>query len=336
MKFENVKAFIFSTGMFLATCYVLSSFIPGFIWGAILALSFWDLHGKIKNKYNTSLIVVLVLTAMVLPLTYIGIQITQAYTVAKDFVYEVKNSGFAFPAFLEKVPFTENLKELWDKYVKDSQGLQDLTGILMKGPVLSKIPDIGAELTATIFMLVCALVVMFFLLKHKSSVVEHANPLILNVLGPKAQNALLASLQVVKGTINGVVAIGLLEGFLLSIPLVIGGVKAGVLIGFVAGIFGVIPLVLPILIVPCVLYFYYTGQYWLAFSTLGCLIAVWFIFENIYKPKLISNAAKVHPLLVLISMIGGLQTLGLLGLFIGPALIACTVGILKEYCKAVP
>lgn len=333
MKSENVKAFIFSAGMLLATCYILSSFIPAFIWGAILALSFWDLHEKIKYKSNTSLIVALVSTAIVGPLVYIALQITQAYTVAKDFVFEVQKSGFAFPKFLEHAPFAENLKELWDKNIKDSQGLQDLTSTVINGPLLSKIPDVGAEITAILFMLVCAITVMYFILANKENVVKNANPLVSKILGPKAHNALVASLQVVKSTINGVVAIGLLEGLLLSIPLVAGGVKAGVLIGFVAGIFGVIPLVLPLLIVPCILYFYYTGQYFLAVSTLGCLIAVWFVFENIYKPKLISNAARVHPLLVLIAMIGGLQTIGLLGLFIGPALVAGTVGIIKEYSQ---
>lgn len=333
MKSENVKAFMFSAAMLLATCYVLSSFIPGFIWGAILALSFWDLHAKIAHKSNTSLIVLAVTTAIVLPLAYIGLQITQAYTVAKSFVMDVKDSGFAFPSFLEKLPFADSIKELWDKHIKDSQGLQDLTTSLVNGPLLAKLPDVGAELTGTLFMLVCAITVMYFILANKEAVAKNATPLVLNILGPKAQNALFASLQVVKGTINGVVAIGLLEGLLLSIPLVIGGIKAGVLIGFVAGIFGVIPLVLPLLIVPCVLYFYYTGQYILAFSTLACLIAVWFVFENVYKPKLISSAAKVHPLIVLIAMIGGLQALGLLGLFIGPALVACTIGIIKEYCQ---
>jgi predicted PurR-regulated permease PerM len=57
---------------------------------------------------------------------------------------------------------------------------------------------------------------------------------------------------------------------------------------------------------------------------------VWVVFENVVKPGLISNAVKVNPYLVLLGLIGGLQLLGPVGLFIGPAIVSMSVAMAKD------
>jgi len=60
------------------------------------------------------------------------------------------------------------------------------------------------------------------------------------------------------------------------------------------------------------------------------LLLVWVVFENVVKPGLISNAVKVNPYLVLLGLIGGLQLLGPVGLFIGPAIVSMSVAMFKD------
>ena len=122
----------------------------------------------------------------------------------------------------------------------------------------------------------------------------------------------------------------LLEGVLLAIPLVLGGVKSGLLLGLSAGLLGVIPLVMPVLIVPGIVYLYLSGKIIYTVVLTVDLVLVWTVFENIIKPSLISSAVKVNPYLILIGLLGGLQVMGPVGLFIGPAIVSMSVGMVKD------
>ena len=127
----------------------------------------------------------------------------------------------------------------------------------------------------------------------------------------------------------------LVEGILLAIPLVLAGVKSGLLLGLAAGLLGVIPLVMPAVIFPAIVYLYFSGEVAYAIVMAVDLLLVWVVFENVVKPGLISNAVKVNPYLVLLGLIGGLQLLGPVGLFIGPAIVSMSVAMAKDVLTGV-
>lgn len=62
--------------------------------------------------------------------------------------------------------------------------------------------------------------------------------------------------------------------------------------------------------------------------------AVLLIMEHLIQPALIGGAVRLPLLLVLIGMIGGMRSLGLLGLFIGPAIMAALLTIGREWIRA--
>ena len=134
-----------------------------------------------------------------------------------------------------------------------------------------------------------------------------------------------------RGTINGVILIGLIEGVLLAFPLVLAGVKSGLLLGLAAGLLGVIPMVMPAIILPAVVYLYFSGDVAYACIMAVDLLLVWIVFENVVKPGLISSAVKVNPYLVLLGLIGGLQLIGPVGLFIGPAIVSMSVAMARDF-----
>jgi predicted PurR-regulated permease PerM len=88
---------------------------------------------------------------------------------------------------------------------------------------------------------------------------------------------------------------------------------------------------MPILIIPFLTYMFFTGYTFLAFLGLIDLLIVWFLFENIIKPQVISKTVKINTFIILISMIGGIQTLGFVGLFLGPAIVSMAIGMIKTF-----
>ena len=61
------------------------------------------------------------------------------------------------------------------------------------------------------------------------------------------------------------------------------------------------------------------------------LLIVWFLFENIVKPKMISKKVKINSVIILISMIGGMQLMGPVGLFLGPSIVSMAIGMIRDF-----
>ena len=88
--------------------------------------------------------------------------------------------------------------------------------------------------------------------------------------------------------------------------------------------------VMPVLVLPCLAYLYLSGQTTWALVGAIDLAVVWFVFENVVKPQVIGKRVRLKSLLILMAMVGGLQTLGLVGLFLGPAFVAVAMELARD------
>lgn len=87
---------------------------------------------------------------------------------------------------------------------------------------------------------------------------------------------------------------------------------------------------MPLLVLPCLGYLYLEGQTtWAVIGAID-LALVWFIFENVVKPQVIGHKVRINTYLILMSMVGGVQLVGLVGLFLGPAFVAVALGMLRD------
>jgi predicted PurR-regulated permease PerM len=174
------------------------------------------------------------------------------------------------------------------------------------------------------------LVSLYFMLKNGKYIKAHYKRTVRHWFSEKGIDVLNKGVAALRGTINGVILVGLVEGVLLAVPLVLAGVKSGLLLGLTAGLLGIIPLVMPAIILPIIFYLYFSGDVIYAVVMAVDLLLVWIVFENVVKPGLIGNAVKVSPYLVLLGLIGGLQLFGPVGLFIGPAIVSMSVAMSKD------
>lgn len=134
----------------------------------------------------------------------------------------------------------------------------------------------------------------------------------------------------------GQIITAIIQGILGGIGFAVFGVSNPVLFGILMIFFALIPVVGTALIwLPAALYMiitgYLQGNYWSwlgdQHSVLGgILLLLWGIFvstvDNVIKPKLIGDRAKLHPLLVFLGAFGGLKLFGVLGVLLGPILLA--------------
>jgi predicted PurR-regulated permease PerM len=131
----------------------------------------------------------------------------------------------------------------------------------------------------------------------------------------------------------GQILVSILQGVLGAIGFWITGLPNAVLWGAVMAVLGLLPVVGTFLVwVPAGIYLIIKGQVWQGFFMLAWgAIVVMIVTDTFIKPKLIGSRADIHPMFVLVGVLGGAAAFGFIGLFLGPLLVGVTIAVLKVY-----
>lgn len=136
----------------------------------------------------------------------------------------------------------------------------------------------------------------------------------------------------VNSVIRGNLLIAVLQGILTAVGFAIFSVPNALLWGAVAVITALIPGVgTGIVLLPGILYLFVTGN---IVGTIGLTVwgvAIVGLVDNLLRPKLVGDALSLHPLLVLLSIIGGLFLFGPVGLFLGPIIMSLLFAFIDTY-----
>jgi predicted PurR-regulated permease PerM len=326
----------FAVAFMLLTAWMLKSFVPGIIWGAVFAISLWPLFERVAEKISSNsthqalLFSFVFAIVFVLPLAYIAYDIADAYRTGSTFLAKNDEGIVPVPAFVEHLPYASKLNALWSENVGHSEGPIDLLNQMSGNQLKNWLSVAAFQISSGVVTALCMLVSLYFMLKNGKYIKAHYKRTVRHWFSEKGIDVLNKGVAALRGTINGVILVGLVEGVLLAVPLVLAGVKSGLLLGLTAGLLGIIPLVMPAIILPIIFYLYFSGDVIYAVVMAVDLLLVWIVFENVVKPGLIGNAVKVSPYLVLLGLIGGLQLFGPVGLFIGPAIVSMSVAMSKD------
>lgn len=191
--------------------------------------------------------------------------------------------------------------------------------------------DVVTGTADAVFKLFVVVIALFFLLKDGRKFV-----LQFIALSPLADDEDVIIIRKIKtvtfSLIRGTLVIAFLQGLLMGIGFVFFGLPQPVLWGSVAAVGALIPtLGTGIVAIPALVWLVVSGQY---VAALGFFIWTWFIVglvDNIIGPKLIGTDARIHPLFVLLSVLGGLWVFGIAGFLIGPLLFGLLVALAEIY-----
>ena len=136
----------------------------------------------------------------------------------------------------------------------------------------------------------------------------------------------------VNAVMRGALIVAVVQGTLAGVGFWIFGLGAPVLLGMFTTVASLIPLLgTALVLVPATAYLFITGS-----TASGIGLAIWGgiavgLIDNILKPKLIEQRMKIHPLLILLSIIGGIHAFGFLGFILGPLILAIAWALAEIY-----
>ncbi|MBI4087142.1 AI-2E family transporter [Candidatus Kaiserbacteria bacterium] len=188
---------------------------------------------------------------------------------------------------------------------------------------------IFAATTSTVFFIFIATVAVFYFFRDGEQCIAYIteiSPL------PKEENAHIfkALARSMRSVVLGTLAVAIIQGVLTAIGFAIFGISTPVLWGAVAAVGSLIPGVGTLIVfVPAVVYFALQGSYG---AMLGLVIwgsvAVGMI-DNLLGPYLMSRGAALHPLLVLLTVLGGIAVFGPMGFILGPVTLSLLAVLLE-------
>jgi predicted PurR-regulated permease PerM len=164
------------------------------------------------------------------------------------------------------------------------------------------------------------LVIVFFLFRDGTRWVKSAAGAI--PLSPEHANRLMDNISdTIVANVYGVLLVGIGQGLLTGIALGVVGIPSPLLLGLIAGIASVIPVVGPSIVwLPAGVYLIFTGAVWK-----GTFLLVWgavvvSAVDNVLRPWVVSGKVELHPLVLIVFILGGVSAFGFLGLFLGPVI----------------
>ena len=151
------------------------------------------------------------------------------------------------------------------------------------------------------------------------------------MIGERGERIGRHMIAAVHGTVNGLVLVGLAEGVLLGAVYVAAGLPYPASVAAMTGVLAVIPFGAPLIYTLAALYMLSIGK------TIGGIVifavgsVVVFIADHFMRPVLIGGAARLPFIWVLFGLLGGLETLGFIGLFLGPAIMAALIALWRDW-----
>jgi predicted PurR-regulated permease PerM len=339
-RIQNAASFALYGLLVLLALWVMRDFIPAVVWAGVIAIALWPLLQRLETPQPSrtrSIGVALLLTAavtmfVVLPLVLV---ITQAAHESHDFIEWFKQAeanGIPVPDLASRLPFgAQQVSQWWqDNLARPLHDSPFIKGLHLEA-AMSTGRHVGVAAVHGLIMFSFMLLTLFVIFQAGSKMSR--NLFKATQLGFGADGALLLSQMTaaVRGTVAGLVVVGIGEGALLGIAYAITGVPHATLLGLLTAIAAMLPFCAPAIFCGAALWLLTQGATIGAISVAVFGFIVVLVAEHFVRPLLIGSSTRLPFMLVLFGILGGAQTFGLLGLFIGPALMTVLIILWRDW-----
>jgi predicted PurR-regulated permease PerM len=329
--------------LILVSTWVMLPFLGALIWAITIVAATWPLMLRLQSVlWGRRSLAVLLVTSALLLLLFIPLSIAIGAIVENvgQIIAWVKSLQTfqlpAAPAWLVGLPVVgPRAGELWNHVA--TSGVDQLAretapyAATVAAWLIGQIGNIG-------------LIVLQFLLTVAVAAILYANGeeaarLVLRfghrLAGERGANAMRLAGRAIRGVALGIVVTALVQSALGGISLAIAGVPFAALLSGVMFVLCIAQVGPMLVLVPAVIWLYWSGQTGWGTFLLVCTVIVGTL-DNVLRPFLIKKGADLPLLLIFAGVIGGLVAFGLVGIFVGPVVLAVTYTLLEAWMNDDP
>ncbi|NYT85947.1 AI-2E family transporter [Pollutimonas harenae] len=327
--------------LILVGLYFLSGFLVPVLAALIVSLASWPLYLRLlrrchgRNALAASLALVIVIIVLIVPLS---LALSYAVQEASNFIawaLAANRQGMPAPSWILALPLVgARLAEYWTTYLGEPHALGEIVEVVsgehlgnIYRMLLSATGDVFRLLLGVIFMLIT----LFFIYKDGAHILGQLDIVGDRILPGRWRRFSRVVPATINSTVTGMGLIALGEGVVLGLAYWVAGVPSPVLLGVITGFMALVPGGAPLSFTVVSLYLVGSGD-----PMAGLGLFLWgtvelFIVDKTLRPRLVGGPVKLPFLPTFFGLVGGVQTMGLVGLFVGPVLMALLVAIWREW-----
>ncbi len=329
---------IFLGGLIVASIWILRPFIAAAIWATMIVVATWPVllwfQARLGHRRWPAIAAMtgILLLVFAVPL---ALAIGTVVVNADEIVTQLKSlAGFRMPtppAWIAHLPFIgPKVVLVWEQAA--ASGVEGLLARVMPyGGRLAQWLVAEAGNVGVLFMQFLLTLVLTALLYGSG---EAAALEVLRfgrrLAGARGENAVLLAGQAIRGVALGVVVTALVQAALGGLGLVIAGVPFAALLTAVVAFLCIAQIGPTPVLVPALIWLYWSGE-----TGWGTFLVVWTVIvvtiDNVLRPLLIKRGADLPLLLIFAGVIGGLLAFGLVGVFVGPVVLAVAYTLLRAW-----
>lgn len=308
---------------------IFHPFLDLMLWSLILAVTLYPLHRRLRDRLvhrdgrAATLIVVVAIGILAIPIYLLGVSLTESAHRAME---TARSGSFHVPPPSEAVagwPLVgKRVYAFWLRASSDLTGLAQQFAPQLKAvslALLGKLAGLGVGLLLFIAALMIAGIFMAYGESGHRSAIRVASRVFTPDKGLHVTELCTATIRAVA---QGVVGIAFIQMLLIGVGFVLMDIPGAGLLALAVLVFGILQLPATLITLPVIIFVFATQGASAATIVFAIYVFVAGLIDNVLKPLLLGRGVDVPMPVVLIGALGGMVTNGIIGLFIGPVVLA--------------
>ena len=326
--------------MLLLALWTAQDFLLPLALGVVLAVALWPLNrhwAGPSDGWRARLLVPLALTlgtslVFVLPLTILLIEGAYQGQALLHWLAETQTQSMQPPEWLGSLPLVgRRLNDLWQAYLERPGALSST----VTGSALATAGQwalaMGSGIASRSLLLLVGLMALFFILRDGETLHARTVQLAEHQLGPFGSRFLDQMVLAVRGTVGGTIAVAIGEGVLIGFGYVVTGVPHALFLALLTTAFALLPFGAWAVFSVAAAILAINGEPVAAALLFGYGAAIMVIGDNFVTPALVGARVQLPLLFAFIGAFGGLAAFGIVGIFVGPVIMAGLLIVLREF-----
>ena len=343
---QKTARYVLIGALVLAGAWMLRHFIAALCWAVVLAIATssvyerWlaKFHGRRRDVWAALTFTVIVGAVLVVPLVYGGVVAgREAISLARDFAASAGSGPPPLPAWLEQLPWLSHwLQDTWVEYLGPggpSAGPAAGGHMHASPTVIEWTRIVGVQVARRLVTLAFTVLTLFFVYLNRDRLSMQVPKMFRRLFGSSVDRLLRRVVSAIRAAVDGIVFVAVGEGAIMCGVYALAHAPHPILSGVITGVFATIPFAAPIVFGTVAVVLVVQGSIAAAIVVAAAGTLVLFIADHFVRPVIIGEGAKLPFLWALLAILGGVESFGLVGIFIGPALMAALLSIWRGWVE---
>ncbi|NVN11002.1 AI-2E family transporter [Nguyenibacter vanlangensis] len=315
----------------LLALYTVHGFLAALVWGGIFAITAWPPYAAVRRRraaQSNGILLPLLFTIVIaliflVPLGIFALEAAREAQGVAAWMNEARHSGVPVPTWIHRLPFgAASLGGWWESHLQNPDDVSGFLHSFNLGHSMQVTQRVGEQIFHRGLLFSFSILTLFFLLKDGDTIIRQCLIVSRRAFGKRGETIAQQIIASVHGTVAGLVLVGIGEGAVMGVAYLIAGAPHPFLFGVFTAVAAMIPFCAVIAVGLVTLLLLVKGATIAALAILGLGMAVIFVADHFVRPALIGGSTELPFLWVLTGILGGVESWSLLGLFMGPAIMA--------------